>query len=103
MLLCYQQGAITKTNNAKAFAFNSAVKAEKMFRRRKDLQEKRHHIPLVDRTPIEPPPYVVAIVGPPKVGKSTLLKCLIKNYTRQIINNINGPVCTAYTTEGKLL
>ncbi|XP_022690941.1 ribosome biogenesis protein BMS1 homolog isoform X2 [Varroa jacobsoni] len=87
-----KQGAITKTNNAKAFAFNSAVKAEKMFRRRKDLQEKRHHIPLVDRTPIEPPPYVVAIVGPPKVGKSTLLKCLIKNYTRQIINNINGPV-----------
>ncbi|OQR75081.1 ribosome biogenesis protein bms1-like [Tropilaelaps mercedesae] len=63
-----------------------------MFRRRKDLQEKRHHIPLVDRTPIEPPPYVVAVVGPPKVGKSTLMKCLIKNYTRQIINNINGPV-----------
>ena len=41
---------------------------------------------------MEPPPYVVAIVGPPKVGKSTLLRCLIKNFTRQNLTNIQGPV-----------
>jgi pantothenate kinase len=36
----------------------------------------------------EPPPIVVAIVGPPKVGKSTLLRCLVKNFTRQTLTNI---------------
>jgi len=35
---------------------------------------------------------VVAIVGPPKVGKSTLLQALIKNFTRQNITSIQGPV-----------
>ena len=46
----------------------------------------------MDRTPVEPPPIVVAIVGPPKVGKTTLLQALIKNYTRQNITSIKGPI-----------
>ncbi|KAH9361100.1 hypothetical protein HPB48_002962 [Haemaphysalis longicornis] len=58
----------------------------------KDLQEKRHHVPLVDRTPVEPPPYIVAVVGPPKVGKTTLVQCLIKNFTRQFVSTITGPI-----------
>ena len=33
-----------------------------------DLLEKKFHVPLVDRTPLEPPPIVVAVVGPPKVS-----------------------------------
>ena len=57
-----------------------------------DLETKKQHIPLVDRTPLEPPPIVVAIVGPPKVGKTTLLQALIKNFTRQNITSIQGPV-----------
>uniref|UniRef100_A0A8C2FFN6 Uncharacterized protein n=1 Tax=Cyprinus carpio TaxID=7962 RepID=A0A8C2FFN6_CYPCA len=31
-------------------------------------------------------------MGPPKVGKSTLIRCLIKNYTRQKLSDICGPV-----------
>ena len=57
-----------------------------------DKKEKKHHIPLVDRTPVEPPPILIAIVGPPKVGKTTLLKCLIKNFTRQKLSTVDGPV-----------
>ncbi len=49
-------------------------------------------MPEVDRSALEPPPIVVAIVGPPSVGKSTLMQNLIKNYTRQKLNNIQGPV-----------
>ena len=56
------------------------------------METKKQHIPLVDRTPLEPPPIMVAIVGPPKVGKSTLLQALIKNFTRQNITSIQGPV-----------
>ena len=57
-----------------------------------DIAQKKSHVPEVDRTPIEPPPYVIAIVGPPKVGKSLLLKCLIKHYCRQTLSDIKGPV-----------
>ncbi|KAG9338325.1 hypothetical protein JZ751_025881 [Albula glossodonta] len=57
-----------------------------------DIKAKKHHIPLVDRTPLEPPPVVVVVVGPPKVGKSTLIRCLIKNFTRQKLSDICGPI-----------
>lgn len=78
--------------NAKAFTFHSVVKAAKQFRRAKDIETKKHHVPVVDRTPLEPPPVIVAIVGPPKVGKTTLINSLLKNFTRQNLSNIEGPV-----------
>ncbi|KAK0179967.1 hypothetical protein PV327_005659 [Microctonus hyperodae] len=85
-------GLTDKQRNPKAFTFNSAIRAERQFRRKQDINTKKTHIPLVDRTPIEPPPVLVAIVGPPKVGKSLLIKCLIKSYARQPLSNIVGPV-----------
>ncbi|CAH1392434.1 unnamed protein product [Nezara viridula] len=81
-----------KQRNPKAFAITSAVRAERNFRRTQDLKRKKEHIPVVNRTPLEPPPIIVAIVGPPKVGKSLVLKCLIKSYTRQPLVSIKGPV-----------
>lgn len=56
------------------------------------MDTKKQHIPVVDRTPIEPPPIIIAIVGPPKVGKTTLINGIIKNFTRQPLTTINGPV-----------
>jgi len=87
-----QEGQTPKQKNPKAFAIQNVKKAERGVRRKEDIQEKRKHVPSVDRSPVEPPPIVVAIVGPPKVGKSTLLQCLIKNFTRQTLSNIQGPV-----------
>ncbi|OAD47009.1 Ribosome biogenesis protein bms1 [Eufriesea mexicana] len=81
-----------KQKNPKAFTFNSAIKAERRFRRKQDIETKKQHIPLVDRTPLEPPPVLVAVVGPPKVGKSLVIQCLIKSYVRQPLVNILGPV-----------
>jgi ribosome biogenesis protein BMS1 len=50
-------------------------------------------VPLVDRTPDEdPPPVIVAIVGPPGVGKTTLLKSLVRRFTKQTLNRAQGPV-----------
>ncbi|CAN7993340.1 unnamed protein product [Ixodes hexagonus] len=88
----HEQDLTAKQRNPKAFSVQSVQKAERKFRRTKDIQEKRHHVPLVDRTPVEPPPFVVAVVGPPKVGKTTLMQCLIKNFTRQFVSTITGPV-----------
>nr|XP_047930750.1 ribosome biogenesis protein BMS1 homolog isoform X1 [Anser cygnoides] len=81
-----------RKRNPKAFTVQSAVRMARTFHRTQDLKTKKHHIPVVDRSPLEPPPVVVVVVGPPKVGKSTLIKCLIKNFTRQKLVEIRGPV-----------
>ena len=47
----------------------------------------------MDRTPDDqPPPVIIAIVGPPGVGKTTLIKSLVKRYTKQTLSEIKGPV-----------
>merc|ERR1719505_126987 len=78
--------------NPKAFAIQSVKKAAKAAHRTLDLEAKKRHVPLVDRTPIEPPPIVVAVVGPPKVGKTTLINNLIKSFTREKISALGGPI-----------
>ncbi|CAG9761928.1 unnamed protein product [Ceutorhynchus assimilis] len=81
-----------KQRNPKAFAFNSAIRAERKFRRKQDIDTKKQHIPLVDRSPIEPPPILIAVVGPPKVGKTTVINNLIKLFTKSPLSDIKGPV-----------
>ena len=76
-----------KPQNTKSFTFNSTVRAARSVRRTLDVQTKK-----VDLTPLEPPPIVVAVVGPPKVGKSTLISSLVKNYSRQTLTDVKGPV-----------
>lgn len=81
-----------RKRNPRAFAVHSAVRMARTFHRTQDLKTKKHHIPVVDRTPLEPPPVVVVVVGPPKVGKSTLIQCLVRNFTKQKLTEIRGPV-----------
>lgn len=53
--------------NPKAFAFAKPGKLQRNAARSHDVKEKRLHVPLVDRIPEDPPPLVVAVVGPPGV------------------------------------
>lgn len=78
--------------NPKAFTYKSAVRAARATRRNLDKESKKQHVPTVDRTPLEPPPVCVAVVGPPKVGKTTLIHDLVKNYTRQSLSEVKGPI-----------
>ncbi|XP_065182848.1 ribosome biogenesis protein BMS1 homolog [Sycon ciliatum] len=78
--------------NAKAFTFKSSVRANRQARRTLDIKSKAIHVPVVDRTPQEPPPVLIAVVGPPKVGKSTLISSLVKNFTRQNLVDAMGPI-----------
>lgn len=57
--------------------------AKRARQRNSDIEHKKHHVPLVNRS-LEldvDPPVLVAVVGPPKVGKSTLIRSLVKHYT----------------------
>lgn len=87
-----QSNLSARQRNPKAFAIQSAVRAERQFRRREDVISKKQHIPKVDKTPLEPPPIVVAIVGPPRVGKTTLINNLIKSFIKTNVTSTNGPI-----------
>ncbi|KAF9561058.1 DUF663-domain-containing protein [Agrocybe pediades] len=79
--------------NEKAFAPKSGRRADRQGRRNVERDQTRLHVPLVNRTPDEdPPPVIIAIVGPSGVGKTTLLKSLVRRYTKQTLNDAKGPI-----------
>ncbi|MCJ1359911.1 MAG: Glycoside hydrolase 2 (Mannanase, beta-galactosidase) [Icmadophila ericetorum] len=88
--------------NPKAFAFANPGRLQKQATRSHDVKEKRLHVPLVDRLPEEAPPIVVAVVGPPGVGKTTLIKSLIKRYTKHSLSSPAGPL-TVVTSKRRRL
>ncbi|KAL9594781.1 MAG: hypothetical protein Q9219_006840 [cf. Caloplaca sp. 3 TL-2023] len=92
----------TGDKNPKAFAYAKPGRLQKQAARSHDVKEKRLHVPLVDRLPSEPPPTIVAVVGPPGVGKTTLIKSLIKRYTKHTSTHPVGPL-TVVTSKRKRL
>ncbi|MCJ1439260.1 Glycoside hydrolase 2 (Mannanase, beta-galactosidase) [Xylographa pallens] len=88
--------------NPKAFAYAAPGRLQKQAARSHDVKEKRLHVPLVDRLPEEAPPIIVAVVGPPGVGKTTLIKSLIKRYTKHSLTSPSGPL-TVVTSKRRRL
>ncbi len=88
--------------NPKAFGFSNPGKLARQAARSHDIKEKRIHVPLVDRLPDEPPPRLVAIVGPPGVGKTTLLKSLIRRYAKETISEPLGPITVVTSKKQRL-
>ena len=84
--------AAKKGNNPKAFVFASRGRAKAQRARTAEKDQKRLHAPVVEKSVEEPPPFVVVVHGPPGVGKSTLIRSLVKHYTRQTIADIKGPI-----------
>jgi len=86
-------GKLTNVPGSQAFAPKSGRRADRQARRTVERDQTRLHVPLVNRTPDEdPPPVIVAIVGPPGVGKTTLLKSLVRRFTKQTLNHAQGPI-----------
>ncbi|KAF5197081.1 Ribosome biogenesis protein bms1 [Thalictrum thalictroides] len=85
-------GSEEKKQNPKAFAFNSKIKAKRLQARATEKEQRRLHVPNIDRTTGEPAPYVVVVHGPPQVGKSLLIKSLVKHYTRHNLPEVCGPI-----------
>ena len=87
------RGKLTYVPDSQAFAPKSGRRADRQARRTVERDQTRLHVPLVNRTPDEdPPPVIVAIVGPPGVGKTTLLKSLVRRFTKQTLSHTQGPL-----------
>ena len=110
-----------RKRNPKAFVFSSRGKAKVQKARSAEKEQRRMHgescqlaiylhsavvpllqsvplmlrvyaVPMVEKDSDEPPPFLVLVHGPPGVGKTTLVKNLVKHYTRQNLGEVKGPV-----------
>ena len=86
-----------KTNSGTGGKKNAVAKPGAFARRIRlsaDRSEKRASNPTapVDRTGGDDAPRVVAVVGPKGVGKSTIIRNLVKHYSKRSIPTITGPI-----------
>ncbi|KAK8671512.1 hypothetical protein V6N13_038106 [Hibiscus sabdariffa] len=86
------QNSDQKQQNPKAFAFRSNAKAKRLQSRAVEKEQRRLHLPVMDRSYGELPPFVVVVQGPPQVGKSLLIKTLVKHYTKHNVPEVRGPI-----------
>lgn len=87
-----KRGLSGDRHNPKAFAFKSSLKAKRQQSIASEKDQRRLHVPIVDRSTGEPAPYVIVVQGPPKVGKSLVIKSLVKHYTQHNLSDVRGPV-----------
>ncbi|KAF9663177.1 hypothetical protein SADUNF_Sadunf17G0011200 [Salix dunnii] len=66
--------------------------AKKLQSRAVEKEQRKLHVPTIERNYGEPPPFVVVVHGPPQVGKSLLIQCLVKHYTKHNIQEVRGPI-----------
>lgn len=86
-----------KTNSGTGGKKNAVAKPGAFARRIRlsaDRAEKRAANPTapVDRTGGDDAPRVVAVVGPKGVGKSTIIRNLVKHYSKRTVPTITGPI-----------
>ncbi|XP_021296525.1 ribosome biogenesis protein BMS1 homolog isoform X2 [Herrania umbratica] len=86
------QNSDPRQQNPKAFAFRSNAKAKRLQSRAVEKEQRRLHLPVIDRSYGEPPPFVVVVQGPPQVGKSLVIKSLVKHYTKHNLPEVRGPI-----------
>ena len=90
-------------HNPRAFSVANIVRTQRNIQRNLDRSQKKEYVPLNDRrgTEIhETPPSCVCVMGPPGVGKSTLIRSLVKLYTNHNLTTVTGPI-TVVTGKNK--
>jgi ribosome biogenesis protein BMS1 len=82
-------------HNPRAFSVANVVRTQRTIQRNLDRAQKKEYVPLNDRRAVDvldAPPSVVVVMGPPQVGKSTLIRSLVKMYTNHNLKTVTGPI-----------
>ena len=90
-----KEGTRKDRHNHRAFSVANIVRTQRNIQRNLDRSQKKEYVPLNDRRandPNESPPSLVVVMGPQGVGKSTLIRSLVKYYTNHNLTTITGPV-----------
>jgi ribosome biogenesis protein BMS1 len=98
----------TERHNPRAFSVANVVRTKKNNQRNLDRSQKKEYVPLHDRRTVTTtnrssthgsgaaadtaPPALVVVMGPPGVGKSTLIRSLVKLYTNHNLTAVIGPI-----------
>ena len=89
--------------NPRAFSVSKIGGTKRKIQRNLDRLHQKEVVPLVDRTEIvAPPPCMVAVMGPPASGKTTLIRSLLKLYTGQTVTDISGPITVVANKKKRL-
>ncbi|CAM9509338.1 unnamed protein product, partial [Discosporangium mesarthrocarpum] len=79
--------------NPRAFSVANIGRTKRATQRNLDVAQRKEVVPQVDRSEAaEPPPVMVVVMGPPKCGKTTLIRSLVKLYTGHNLKEATGPV-----------
>jgi ribosome biogenesis protein BMS1 len=92
-------------HNPRAHSVANIVRTQRNIQRNLDRAQKKEYVPLTDRRSadiLDAPPSVVVVMGPPQVGKSTLIRSLVKLYTNHNLKTVTGPI-TVVTGKKKRL
>jgi len=82
-------------HNHRAFGVANVIRTKRSIQRNLDRTQKKEYVPLNDRRAEEAheqPPPVVVVMGPEGVGKSTLIRSLVRLYTNQTLTSVTGPI-----------
>jgi ribosome biogenesis protein BMS1 len=87
-----KKGQTTERHNPRAFSVSNIGRTKKSLQRNLDRAHRKEYVPLVNRAEEVSPPVCVVVAGPAKVGKSTLIRSLVKMYTGQNLTDTRGPI-----------
>lgn len=98
-----KDGTRVERHNHRAFGVANVGRTKRTMQRNMDRSQKKEYVPQTDRrsnVQHETPPSLVVVMGPSGVGKSTLIRSLVKFYTNHNLTTITGPV-TVVTGKNK--
>ena len=98
-----KEGTRKERHNNRAFSVANIVRTQRNIQRNLDRSQKKEYVPLNDRRaagPNDSPPALVVVMGPEGVGKSSLIRSLVKYYTNHNLTTITGPI-TVVTGKSK--
>mmetsp|Transcript_9528 Transcript_9528/g.17318 ORF Transcript_9528/g.17318 Transcript_9528/m.17318 type:complete len:1164 (+) Transcript_9528:3-3494(+) len=90
-----KDGSRVERHNHRAFSVANVVRTQRTVQRNLDRGQKKEYVPLDDRRAQDAsmaPPSMVVVMGPPGVGKSTLIRSLVKMYTNHNLTTVTGPI-----------